>query len=147
MGSTRIACRFLHCGAAYRLLTSSNGPGRAPPGGRGNCTPSPVSASPLDNRHLRILSLSLAAPQERDPDANLHELAAVDARLARLCAAWTSLPEHIILAILALVDSTGVEAERLETPCRDSPGFDRRRSPPEQPGIDGHSEEAALSTV
>src|SRR3954451_9269304 len=90
---------------------------------RGNCTRSSVSASPFEKNDLRISALSLAAPQQRDPGINLYDLAAVDARLARLCAAWASLPEYVILAILALVDSAGVvEADRLQPPSRDSRG-------------------------
>src|SRR4051794_15781044 len=89
---------------------------------RGNCTRSSVSASPFENNDLRISALSLAAPQRRDPGINLYDLAAVDARLARLCAAWASLPEYVILAILALVDSAGVvQADRLQPPSPDSP--------------------------
>jgi hypothetical protein len=48
----------------------------------------------------------------------------VDARLARLCAAWASLPDHVILAILTLVNSAGVgEADRLLPPSQDTNGF------------------------
>ena len=62
----------------------------------------------------------MAAPQQRGPGTDSHELAAVDARLARLCAAWASLPEHVILAILALVDSVGLmDASSLQPPSRD----------------------------
>ena len=64
--------------------------------------------------------LSPAAPQQRDSGTDRHELAAVDPRLARLCAAWASLPEHVVLAILALVDAAGVvEAVRLQPPSQD----------------------------
>src|SRR4051794_8378472 len=89
-------------------------------GGR-NCTRSPVSTNPFGDNNLRISALSLAAPQQRDPGTDLQYLAAVDARLACVCAAWSSLPEHVILAVLALVDSAGaVEAVRLQPPSRDS---------------------------
>ena len=84
--------------------SARSGPGQS----GGNCTRSPVSASHFEDNDLRILALSLAAPQQREPGTDLHELAAVDARLARLCAAWASLPEHVILSILALVDSASV---------------------------------------
>jgi hypothetical protein len=59
--------------------------------------------------------LWLVAIQQRDPGTDWHNLATVDTRLARLCAAWASLPEH---AILALVDSACVvEAHRLQLPA------------------------------
>jgi hypothetical protein len=81
----------------------------------GNCTRSPGSASHFPDNYLRVLEICLAAPQQRDPGTELHDLAAIDARLERVCAAWSSLPEHVILAILALVESAGVvEAERLQ---------------------------------
>ena len=84
-------------------------------GGGGNCTRIPVSASTFGDNDLRISTLPLAAPQQRDPGTDLHDLASVDARLERVCAAWSSLPEHVVLAILALVDSAGVvEANRLQ---------------------------------
>src|SRR5215475_8524091 len=85
-----------------------------------NCTRNPVSASPLEESNLRISTLSPAAPQQRDPGTDRHDLAAVDPRLAGLCAAWASLPEHVVLAILALVDAAGVvEAVRLQPPSQD----------------------------
>jgi hypothetical protein len=38
-----------------------------------------------------------------------------DPRLARLVEAWPSIPEHVVLAILALIDSAGVvEADHLQ---------------------------------
>ena len=62
----------------------------------------------------------MAVPQQRNFGADRHDLAAVPRRLACLCAAWTSLPEHVFLAIVALVDATGeVEADRLQLLCRD----------------------------
>ena len=86
--------------------------------GHWNCTRRPASTSPFGDNDLRISALSLAAPQQRDPGTDLQYLAAVDARLARVCAAWSSLPEHVILAV---VDSAGaVEADRLQHPSRDS---------------------------
>lgn len=89
----------------------------------GNCTRSLISASLFQDSNLRVSPLSLAAPQHREPGTDRHDLAAIDARLARLCAAWTSLPEHVILAILALVDSADVvEADRLQPSPRDSRG-------------------------
>jgi hypothetical protein len=61
------------------------------------------------------LALSLVAPQQLDPGIDLDDLAAIGPRLAHLCAVWASLPEHVILAIFALVDSSGVvQAERLQ---------------------------------
>lgn len=103
----------------------------------GNCTRSPDSASPCDRNNLRITTLSMAAPQQRDPGSVLHDLAAIDARLARLCAAWASLPEHVILAILPLVNSAGVvEADRLQSlsqalpsSCTPSAGFRMSAAP------------------
>ena len=93
----------------------------------GNCTRSPFSTSSFGGNNLRFSPLSLAAPQQRDPGINLHDLAVVDPRLARLCAAWASLPEHVILAILALVNSAGVvAADRLQPPSRVSQGHDAR---------------------
>ena len=68
----------------------------------------------VSDNNLQFSTLSQAAPQQRDPGTDLRDLASVDARLARLCAAWASLPEHVILA---LVESAGVvEAERLQPP-------------------------------
>jgi hypothetical protein len=94
--------------------------------GGGNCTRSPISVSRFEDKNLRISALSPAAPQQRDTGTDLHDLASVDARLERLCAAWASLPEHVILAILALVDSAGVvEADRLQPLSRD-PSDSRR---------------------
>jgi hypothetical protein len=82
-----------------------------------NCTRSPDSTSSFPYNGLRNSGLSLTAPQQRDSGTDLHDLSAVDPRLARLCAAWTSLPEHVVLAILALIDSAGVvEADRLKPP-------------------------------
>src|SRR5438067_10818469 len=89
--------------------------------GGGNCTRSPLATSLYGEKGLRFSELSLAAPQQRDPGTDLHESAAIDARLERLCAAWSSLPEHVILAIVALVDCASiVEADRLQPPSRDS---------------------------
>ena len=83
----------------------------------GNCTRSPDPTSPFNDNGLRISDVSVAASQQRDPGTDLQYLAAVDARLVRVCAAWGSLPEHVILTVLALIDSTGaVEAERLQPP-------------------------------
>ena len=79
-----------------------------------------LSVTPFVTGDLRFSTLSLAAPQQRDPGIDLHDLAAVDARLARLCAAWASLPEHVILAIIALLDSTG---DRRQPPSRDPRGL------------------------
>src|SRR5690348_15379859 len=82
------------------------------------------SASPSEENNLRISTLPLAAPQQRDPGTDRHELASVDPRLARLCAAWASLPEHVVLAILALVDAAGVvEVVRLQPSSREPQGL------------------------
>ena len=104
-------------------------------GGGGNCARSPVSVSVCEDNTLRISTLSLAAPQQRDPGTVLHDLAAVDGRLARLRAAWTSLPEHIILAILALVDSTGVWRQNASKPRAETlPASTAAGRPPNRPG-------------
>src|ERR1700761_8507466 len=66
----------------------------------GNCTLNPISASSFSDNSLRISPLSLAAPQQRDSGTDLHNLIAADPQLARLCAAWASLPEHVILALV-----------------------------------------------
>ena len=47
----------------------------------------------------------MAAPQQRDPGTDRLYVASVDPRLTRLCKARPSLPEHVILAVLALADS------------------------------------------
>jgi hypothetical protein len=68
----------------------------------------------------------MAAPQKRDPGTNRQHLSSVDPRLERLCEAWPSLPEHVILAIVTLIDSAGsVEAIRLQAPSRDPSGSNR----------------------
>jgi hypothetical protein len=49
------------------------------------------------------------------PDTDWHDLSPVDIRLARLSRIWTSLLEHIILAIFAPADSCHVvDAHRLQ---------------------------------
>ena len=59
----------------------------------------------------------LAAPQPSDPDTDRQHLSPIDPRLARLCEAWPSLPEHVILVILALADpSRVVEATGIKPP-------------------------------
>jgi hypothetical protein len=73
-----------------------------------NCTLDPRSVSQFSNNNLEILEICLAAPQQRDPCTELHDLAAIDAWLERVCAAWSSFHEHVILAILSLVESAGV---------------------------------------
>jgi hypothetical protein len=67
--------------------------------------PARFSQTPLVENDLWISTLSLAAPQQRDPCTDLQNLTAFDSRLARLCAPCSSLPEHVVLAILALIDS------------------------------------------
>jgi hypothetical protein len=62
---------------------------------------------------LRKTALLLAAPQQRDPGNGWQFVEPIDTRLERICLAWDSLPEHVILAILALVDSAGVVEARL----------------------------------
>jgi hypothetical protein len=57
----------------------------------------------------------MAVPQQRDPGTDQREFAPVGARLARPCETWTSLSDHVVPAILALVGSAGlVEATCLE---------------------------------
>src|SRR5690242_18558559 len=77
-------------------------------GAGGNCTRGPQFANTLGDNDLGIPGFSRATPQQHDPGTNLHNLTAVDPRLARLCVAWTSLPEHFVLAILALAESARV---------------------------------------
>ena len=68
----------------------------------------------------------MAAPQQRDPGTDRLYVASVDPRLARLCKARPSLPEHVILAVLALADSCrAVKADCLQPPSRDSAGSNR----------------------
>jgi hypothetical protein len=45
----------------------------------GNCTRSPVSTSPFSDNNLQFSTLSQAAPQQRDPGTDLHDMASVDA--------------------------------------------------------------------
>ena len=105
MKATRTARPFRTYRAVSRVTDSSTDSRMASPKGLGNCTRGSRSARSLPDSSLGISGPSLAAPQQRDPGTDRHNLAAVDPRLARLCAAWASLPEHVILAILALVDS------------------------------------------
>ena len=66
---------------------------------------------PLLSQQFTSVVLSLAASQRRDPGTKLHGLAVTDARLERVCVAWSALPEHVILT---LVDSPSVvEDDRL----------------------------------
>ena len=68
----------------------------------------------------------MAAPQQRDPGTDRLYVASVDPRLTRLCKARPSLPEHVILAVLALADSCrAVKADCLQPPSRDSAGSNR----------------------
>jgi hypothetical protein len=58
-----------------------------------------------------------AADWECAREADCQRMTLTDSRLARLVEAWPSLPEHVVLAIIALVDSAGrVEASRLQPP-------------------------------
>src|SRR3954453_12670664 len=100
----------------------------------------------LEDNDLRIPVHSLAAPQQRDPGTDSHDFAAVDARLVRLCAAWASLPEHVILAILSLVDSAGVvEAERLQPRTETRTGSTAVGKPRAHPGrLSRHSSPPAV---
>src|SRR5262249_37909466 len=83
-----------------------------------NRTLGPISASQFGSNNLRIPSLSLTVPHQRDQGTDLHTLAAIDARLARLCEAWASLPERIILALIE--SAGGLEAVPLRPPSRGS---------------------------
>jgi hypothetical protein len=76
-----------------------------------------------DNRPIKFVAEGI---QQRDSGTELHHLAAVDARLARLCAAWSSLPEHVSLAFLALVDSGGVWRRFASDPRPETPSVQCR---------------------
>ena len=68
-------------------------------------------------KDLCLGGVGTAADWECAGGADCQRMSRTDSRLARLCETWPSLPEHVILAILALVDSSPVaEARRLQPP-------------------------------
>ena len=71
----------------------------------------------------------MAASQQRSHAADLRKLAAVDPRLACVCETWESMPEHIILANIALVESVRGEESSSQHPRSDiHADLDRRWS-------------------
>jgi hypothetical protein len=71
----------------------------------GDCTRSPVFLGAFDLEKLPISFRTPAAPEQRHPHPDRLDLAPVVRRLALLCEASPSLPERVILAMLALADS------------------------------------------
>ena len=88
------------------LRQSRETKGRRDRGGR-NCTRSPLSTNPFEDNNLRITTLSPAASQQRDPGTDLHDLAAIDVRLAR-CASSK-------VTVLIIADQG--HSSRVVTPC------------------------------
>lgn len=77
----------------------------------GTCTLSRPSINPLWTKGLRASGAPPAAPQQRASGTNRHSASLTDPRLIRLCEVWASLPERVILAILALADWAGAQPE------------------------------------
>ena len=82
----------------------------------------PDSVTTLCDNRLRLFASYTTAYQERGLGTDVQQISSVDACLARLCEAWPSLQEQVVLAILALVDSSPrvVEANGIRTLSRDS---------------------------
>lgn len=66
--------------------------------------PRPGDQKSFVGMQIRIAEVVVAAYGQRGDDAARRELTEVDADLARVIAAWPSLPGHLRRAILTLVD-------------------------------------------